>query len=452
VRPGRARLHALRLLARGERPDPAALRRFQDGQLRRLVAHAAARVPFYRDLFARHGVRPAEVRSVDDLGRLPIVSRTALRAAAPSDTLAEGVRAERLVSYRTSGSSGAPLVVRRTWWEERLYGLYRYRAQRDLGLRPRDLRVSVVQVRPHSSRRGRLPQRLIRAAGLYRRVTLDCVRPPGDLLAELVRLRPDVLTGYPGAIARMAQFARETGATAPRPRAVVTGAEVLTPLMRRQIGEAFGAPVRETYASYEAPALARQCLTAPALHLAGDSAIVEVLAADGRPARPGEAGEVVVTALHSFAMPFIRYRLGDLVTQGEARCGCGAPTATIATVQGRMLDYFALSNGRTLHPYALLVAFVDVAGPWLRRYQIVQERPDRLVVRVVPWAPPSAEAVERATAVLRERVGPGIAVEVRFVDDIEVEPSGKFRLARSLLASPYEGQDWDARRRQERPA
>jgi phenylacetate-CoA ligase len=407
-------------------------------------------VPFYRDLFARHGVRWEDVRGVADLGRLPMVSRTAFRAVPLRDTVAAGVDPARLVRYRTSGSSGEPLVIHRTWWEERFYALLRHRAARELGVRARDLRVTVVQLRHRSDGWRRLPERLMRAAGFYRRVTLDCLRAPAELLAEIRRLRPDVLTGYAGVIARLAQVADETGGAAPRPRLVVTGAEVLTPVMRRQIAAAFGARVLETYASYEAPALARQCLASEALHVAGDSAIVEVIAEGGRPARPGETGEVVVTALHSFAMPFIRYRLGDLVTRGESRCPCGEPTATIATVQGRMLDYFPLANGRTVHPYVMLAPLVDATYHWIQRYQLVQERPDRLLLLVVPWAPPAPEAVERAGAAIRDSAGPGTTVEVRLVSEIATEPSGKFRLARSLVASAYDAVDGDARGRRGR--
>ncbi len=75
---------------------------------------------------------------------------------------------------------------------------------------------------------------------------------------------------------------------------------------------------------------------------------------DGRPAAPGERGEVVLTALHSFAMPFIRFRLGDIVTKGDSHCACGQPFATIRSVQGRMFDYFPLPDGRLVHPYEII--------------------------------------------------------------------------------------------------
>jgi len=433
---GGGRLALLALLARGDGLSRAALEGFRDAQLRRLVAHAAERVPYYRRLFDRHGVRPETIRTAADLGRLPMVSRADLQGAAPEDVVARGCDPARLITHRTSGSSGRPLAIRRTWLEERMYSLLRYRALRRLGLRTSDRRVYIGLLRPVHARNSQALQRLLRAAGLFRRQEIDCRRPATDILATLRRLQPDVVTGYPGVLSRIAgQLTSDDRRRLPT-RLVLTGAEVLTPLVRRHIAEAFGALVLETYASYEAPALAWQCAATGAFHVAEEGVILEVIADGRRPAQPGEAGEVVVTALHSFAMPFIRYRLGDLVTRGETPCRCGAQRATIQTIQGRMLDYFPLANGRTVHPLEIISVISDSADRWLAQYQLTQERPDHLVMRVVPKVAPLPAELEQVEALVLAAIGPGITLELRLVREIELDANGKFRLSRSLLAAP----------------
>ena len=152
-----------------------------------------------------------------------------------------------------------------------------------------------------------------------------------------------------------------------------------------------------------------------------------------------ESGEVVGTDLHSFAMPIIRYRLGDVVTKGSESCRCGQPFSTIRTLRGRIGDYFVLPGQRMVHPYEVGIA----AGverelvPWIREFQITQERVDLIVMRVVPFYQPShhdlAGVQERTSTVL----GHDVKFRVDLVSDIPLEPSGTFRVYRSLVQSPY---------------
>jgi len=143
----------------------------------------------------------------------------------------------------------------------------------------------------------------------------------------------------------------------------------------------------------------------------------------------------VATNLHAYSMPFIRYRLGDLVTRGREACVCGRPFGTVAAVQGRMIDYFPLPDGRTLHPYQILGSFIRGADGWIRQYQLLQERLDRIVLRVVPMEAPSVDQLTRIQRSVLPLLGPGVEFQVSLVDDIPLEEGGKFRPSRSLVAS-----------------
>jgi phenylacetate-CoA ligase len=136
-------------------------------------------------------------------------------------------------------------------------------------------------------------------------------------------------------------------------------------------------------------------------------------------------------------MPFIRYRLGDLVTRAATPCACGAPFSTLGAIQGRMLDYFRLPGGRLVHPYELGDPLVDHAASWLRRFQLVQEREDSVVLKVVPSRRPSAEELAAVQRIATAAFGPAVKFQVTFVDTIAAERSGKFRVYQSLLGSAY---------------
>lgn len=435
-----ATLYALWRNQRVARKDIAA---FQNQRLRLLVQHAYANVPYHRRLLDRHGVKPGDIRGVADLPAIPVTSKRDLQLLPKEDVVARGVDTRRLITRRTSGSSGEPFSIHRTSLETRLLRAVRLRAMHDFGLRPADTVASVILARPPHPRDHPFPVSVLRSLGLYRHKLLNCLSPARDILRELRECSPDVVGGFGGVLSQMAQVMSEDDRLAVRPRFVAVGGEVLTPLMRRQIAEAFNAPVFELYTSVECMTIAWECTETGELHTCDDSVIVEVLK-DGSPVRPGECGEIVVTSLHSFAMPFLRYRLGDLVTQGAETCRCGRPFGTIRAVQGRMIDYFPLPGGRLIHPYEIVAILLQDAEPWLRAYRLLQDRGDRIVLNALPSVAPTSSQLSRLHTAVAAVLGQGVEFQVRLVSEIAVEESGKFRLARSLLRSNYDGIDWNS--------
>ncbi len=425
-------LSAAWLHARASRGE---LRAWQDARLRRLVLHAYESVPFYRRLFDRHRLHPRHIRGVADLELIPFADKAAMRDAGPLGVLARGHDPEALLSVRTSGSSGEPFTIRRTWVEDKLQYLLRLRSFRAFGVRPRDRIVAVgVGGRPETGDR-KLVGRSVRALGFHRKEVIDGLQDPALVAARLREARPEVLVGLPGMLDRLTAPELSEIVRGVRPRVVIVGGEVATPAMRLRIRETFAAPLYETYASHECPLMAWECRHSGDLHTCDDGVLVEVLR-DGRPVEAGERGEVVVTNLHAYAMPFIRYRIGDLATRG-APCGCGAPFGAVGEIQGRMIDYFPLPDGRLLHPYEIIGRLVWGPGQWMRQYQLVQERRDRVVLYVVAEEPPAGR-LEELDRTVRPILGSGVEFDVQVVGRIPFETTGKLRPSRSLVHSEYD--------------
>ncbi len=434
-------LSALRALRRHPRVARDEILAFQNERLRWLIAHAYHEVPYYRRLFDLNGIKPGDIRTAADLAAVPITSKKDMQALPAEELVARGMDPTDLILHRTSGSSGEPFTIRRTWFDERLLTAFQIRALHSFGLSMTDKRAHIGLVRPRQSQDIQLPMRILQSAGLYRTTRIDCRQPQEEIVRKLRELRPDVFTGFPGVLARLAQTVNEDDRRAIRPRFVVSGGEVLTPHMRREVSETFRAPIFDTFGAHEFKLLAWQCKESGELHTCDDSVILEVLR-DGRPAREGERGEVVGTNLHSFAMPFIRYRLGDVVTKGSETCSCGQPFSTIKNVQGRMLDYFLLPHGRVIHPYEIVMTLLSEA-PWLQQYRLIQEREDRILLQIVPFTTPSSETLMMLTDRVTEALKPDVKFEIALVPEINPEASGKFRVSRSLVNSRYDGIDWD---------
>lgn len=420
------------------RATPRAIANFRDAHLRRLVAHAYRNVPYYRRLYDEHGVRPSAIRGTADLPLLPPVSKTHFRATPEIDRVAAGLDPEQLISVASTGSSGYPSMVRRSWLEQNVLHLVRMRARQAYGMRRSD-RAFHILLPKHVHR---LDNKLIgrtlealRLRGDERRVSIHM--DPMEIAALLREYRPAMLSGYPNMLARVsALLENERGSLGIR--MAVTGAEALTPDLRRKIEGRLGVPVRDQYGSTECNLMAWECQEGGPLHVCDDSVALEVVDETDHPVASGQRGEVFVTALHTFTMPLIRFRIGDLAEQGDALCGCGAPYSTIRGVQGRMLDLFPLPDGRVIHPYLMSEALIMNDPDWIEGFQLTQERPDRITMQIVPRESPSDARLDALRAAAAALLGAGVDFELSIVASIASDPSGKFRFARSLVTSSYD--------------
>lgn len=428
--------YAIRGHARASR---ASIVSFRDRQLRKLVRHAYHTVPYYRALWDEHGVHPDSVRSAADMPLLPTVTKTHFRAAPEIERVAAGLDPEMLIPAASSGSSGRPFMIRRSWMEHNVLYLPRIRALASYGVKRSERALNILNPKHVHARDNKIIGRTLVALKLQTRQKRVSIHlDPETIAAEVRAYRPAMLSGYPNMLARVSEVLQREPVTPPSIHVALTGAEALTPDLRRRIEARLGVPVRDQYGSNECNLMAWECARGGPLHTSDDTVLVEVVGPDGVPVAPGEIGEVVVTALHSFTMPLIRFRIGDVAEQGSVACECGAPFGTIRSVQGRMLDMFPLPDGRVIHPYWLSESLIMDDPDWIESFQLTQERIDHITMRIVPRAEPTSERLAMLRVRGAELLGAGVDFELLIVDSIPSELSGKFRPARSHVTSSYD--------------
>ncbi len=394
--------------------------RNRDACLRSLVTHAYRNVPYYRAAFDHAGVQPQDIRGLADLHRIPFTTRENIQAQ-PDEFIAGNARNKHLISHRSSGSRGAPVWTKRTLFEERVLAGIRLRVLMKYGLRLSDTRASV------SMEESDVPgdDRPIAARfGIFRRALVNASLPPSAALAALSAVRPDVITAYPAALSRLTEFITPEQRLAIRPRLITLGGEMVLPAFRRQIIDCFQCPAYETYGSNEANLIAWQCPASSHLHICEHSVIVEICNHD-RPVEVGESGEAIITALHSYAMPFLRYRLNDLVTRGPSPCPCGYPAATLIAIRGRTNDWFTLPDGRLLHPFVVSEAVMQQVTD-VRRLQVIQTSEHELTVLIVRSEPLLANALAEAERRIAAGIDHCFQVTLRQVTDLDSAPNQKF--------------------------
>jgi phenylacetate-coenzyme A ligase PaaK-like adenylate-forming protein len=400
----------------------------QTGALRRLARHAFDHVPFYRRRFEAAGFSPEAIRSADDLLALPVLTREEARRSALERKSV--VPPFPSIQKTTGGTTGEPLVFGYEPDSEFWRNAVKFRAYAWAGYRPGQTALHYWGF-PTTNPLPPLARAKIRVGRLLRReVFVNCTLRGPEQLLEVVRLvrrvRPTHLVCYTQAGADLARFVLERGLRDWDPIRVICGAERLFEHDRAAIEAAFG-PATETYGCREVMLIASECGARDGLHEAMENVLVEILVTEGgvrRRARPGELGEVVLTDLHNFSMPFIRYANGDLAVAGrEERCACGRGLRRLASVEGRSAETLRDASGAKVSGMVFNLIFSPLASR-VRQFQAVQHADGSITLKVIPSSTLD-DGIRRHIETNCQKFLRGVKVTLTPVGEIPASPSGK---------------------------
>lgn len=432
----RPTLALLRELEESQWQSPADIRRLQERKLSALLRHAARRTPFYQRRFADAGIDPERDGALDALARLPLLSKSEIRSKLVDMIWADVTGG--LHPLDTGGSTGEPLrflVCRRRQAADqaarmRTHGWFDVRfGDRELYLWGSPIEHSRTDAL-RAMRDRWFNHRLLNAFDMSP-MRLDAY------LDEIDRFRPHCLFGYPSSLTLLARHGRSRG----RPgnleslRAVFVTGEVCYPHDRKILAEYFHCPVSDGYGARDAGFIAHECPEG-GMHVNAEQVIVEIVR-DGDTVPIGESGEVVVTHLDAWGMPFIRYRTGDMGRLRPGRCACGRGLPLMDIIEGRTTDFIHLPDGTTRH--ALAVIYPLRARGDVGSFRIRQRADYSVEVELVAdkrGCGPDGAAIESE---VRRAVGGNLPVKVHVVERFESSASGKFEYVRSEIARPANG-------------
>jgi phenylacetate-CoA ligase len=428
------------------RATPAYMRRYEQDQwlsreriealrferLQQLLAWCYREVPYYRRTWGEAGIRPEDIRTLGDFADLPVLTKADIRHHA-DELKATSLKGD--LGYKaTGGSTGEPLRFgftresndRRVAVMWRGYGW----AGSRMGRRTLFLWGGPVG---SPSKGHQLKDRLYNT--VFARKLLDSFRMSetnlDDYADEIDAYRPEVLVGYVGPLVRLAEWLLATGRRVHAPASIIGAAEALHPFQREIIERAFGAPAYNTYGCREFMLIASECKHRDGLHVNADHLLVETLGPDGRPTHEG-SGEVTITDLFNYGMPFVRYVNGDMATHADTVCPCGRGLPMLASVDGRKLDAIRTPAGHVLPGEFFPHMLKDVPG--LTRFQLVQRRLDRLDLSIVRGEGFNDGSLDYIRHEVAKVLGDSAELHCHFVDDIPLTRSGKLRVTVSELA------------------
>jgi phenylacetate-coenzyme A ligase PaaK-like adenylate-forming protein len=422
----------------GQRAVPFAPRqrieRLRDARVRRMVRHAAATVPFYREAFQRLSIRPEEIRTADDLARLPLVEKDDLRR--DPDRFLSGSRLGRTsVPFVTSGSTGTRARIH----HDRL-GLL---ANIAFGERERQVVARAIgsEAGYREAAIGYTGGTFDKVLDFYRDNTYVPIRPDRLLLSVQARLRdnvealnrflPDVLIAYGNYLHALSRAVSTGTVKLASPKLLIYVAEAITPQVRREIEDVLGAPVLSFYNAVEAFKIGFLCEHRRGFHVHEDLAHLRILGANGDTAPDGESGCVVLSNLVNRATVLLNYRLSDMASFAPGPCPCGRTLRSLAEVDGRVEDMLTLDNGEVLHPRGIW-AVIKPHGEIIQ-CQLIQQAPRRFLLKLVTADEPAYRRVSGTVVRDLERLlGNAAVVETARCAEIPREAGGKVRLVVAL--------------------
>jgi phenylacetate-CoA ligase len=410
---------------------PAAHAERRGAHLGRLFAHARARVPFYAERLDGVEIDPHGRLDPGGLARIPILTRAEAQAAGPQ-LLAVSLPAGHggLAEESTTGSTGRPLRVTLTESEmlhRMAISVRRHRwSGRDAGGRMAAIRFMEDPEAGYPAGIERAhwdaPIRLLEPTGPMHLLDIDT--PVSRQLEWLIRIMPDYLITYPTNLRALLAYSAQTGDRPTSLRGVGTFSEALPEGLHEVCGAVWGVTLVDSYSAVETGAVASQCPGGGCYHVHDEQLLVEVVDERGLEVPAGEVGRIVVTPLFNYAMPFIRYAIGDYARRGGP-CRCGRGLSVIEGIAGRTRNMLRLPSGDRVWPQ-LGVRRLTEEFP-IEQFQIAQTALLELEARLVTSRPLDEDEQARLRQLLVRRLGDDYSVAVRYQDSIPRTAGMKLR-------------------------
>lgn len=425
--------------------DPSAI----DYSIERLVCEAYQHVPMFYTRLEQVEISPDEIRSTLDLQKIPTSRREDYLAEKNHGFLRHGTVVDRCKKSRTTGTSGSPLFVYMSRYEALCRQYYLFAALRreaEISIPFSVADVGVNAVRGSSS----FGQSLLQLGLLrvYRISRLWSIKQQASTLANIA---VQVLTGPPSCLELVAEEMLRTGLQMRTPpRLIAPRGEILSSRTRQLLRDAFQCTVADFFSCEEVGNVAWECPHHEGIyHINTDTCLVEILDDQGQRVPDGIEGDVVVTNLFNWTMPFIRYELGDRATlrkTSETICSCGHGGPMMKILAGRADDFIHLPSGRRVSPRTILglVYKASQRGPdltsyYLSRFRVEQTALDSIQVLIVPSDHQAHEQVPISAIQQAFRtLDPGLQIRIEIVDSLPSSDAAKFRTIISRVEQPLE--------------
>src|SRR3989344_891742 len=416
------------------------LEELREERIKELLVHAYQNVPYYKKILREAGVVIRDQVDLTKFDQIPLLTKDIIRSNFESLT-SHDLNTRRWYYKRTGGSTGEPVKFihddRYTKWKN---AANKYYYSNVLGVDEDAVKKIILWGSEADLLRAKTGFKKKIMSYLRNTVVLNAFKMDEASMSSYVEkinsYKPYVIRGYSGALFELADYISRNSLTVHSPHLVISAAENLYEYMRRSISKTFQAPVYDFYGTREVGDIAGECQNG-LMHQLPFNNFIEILDDRGQPATKGR---VIVTNLHNYSFPFIRYEIGDLAELGPQTCDCKIPTPTLKELTGRVTDCLAAIDGSPV-PSEFFIHFVGVTlnQGQIRQFQVVQKTRDEIEILFVPLGELPAQNRRDIETKIRLVMGESCRIVWKQVETIPKTKNGKYVYVKSLLSREREG-------------
>ncbi len=401
-------------LVRNKRLNLEDIERLQSKKLRKLIKHSYDNVDYYHRLFKRSHLSPEDIRTIEDLDKIPISRKTDFAGLELKERTASNIDLSKCLERRTSGSSGIGLQCYREKKTSVVNLLRNYLWQLEVGDRISNRHVDLGG---HW-----VPNHPFERLRIFPTKRISPFLDVGAQIKQIVDYHPKTILGLPSAIRILAKELKSHLYDITIPL-IFTGGELLDEHTRQLAQESFDGEVFDSYGMIEVGGISKECYTHNGYHVWSDLVFLETVR-NGNRVSPGEHGDIVVTGLVNHATPIIRYNSEDTGILMDDECSCGSHFPLMRITEGRKSDTILLCDGKSVAAHAVCAGLCEIYD--IKQFQVIQDGIGHFVVKVVKESGFNDTTLESITQVFRKTIGK-VSVDILLVDDIPRLESGKFK-------------------------
>ena len=412
--------------------SPEELKNYQDKSFKKVVKYAYD-VPLYRRKYKKKGIYPSDINKIDDIKKLPFISKDEIRKGYPNDILPFGINNGDKYIVCTGGTTGKPIT---------LYVDIKTMSK-SISLFLRDLKLynlnskknRIVHLGNFSPNRIDLvmEQKFLSHLNFFysknNTLNLDVNNAIHKIMDKLNKFKPDLIISYPAIYQHLAYLKKKGYGKDLNPKYLMVGGAIVDDYTKSYVEDAFGCKLLNTYSSVEASGeIAIEC-PKNTWHIHSDFYHLETIDEGGNVVSPDKKGHMVITRLFTGGSPIIRYTGMDdwIKLSGHKKCSCGLNTPVIEKLEGRLRANIILPNGKIFPPGAFCFinpVLLKLNTFKVRQYQIIQKKLEEIEILLVideelEGKGPSFEKIaDEIKKMYIKKTGPDVKIYVKKVDEI----------------------------------